>query len=113
MKGEDQVAIGKRWEVVKLLVLALEMDRIWMLHIRTHGILLVLKFSLIVHQCILHGFKEYYILHAVSFVGTLGVVTEVVLKIRPLPRRKKYGSIVFPDFESGVKCMREVALQVM
>ncbi|KAG8257812.1 hypothetical protein J6590_040722 [Homalodisca vitripennis] len=43
--------------------------------------------------------------------GTLGVVTEVVLKIRPLPRCKKYGSIVFPDFETGVRCMREVARQ--
>uniref|UniRef100_A0A1B6LVZ4 Alkylglycerone-phosphate synthase n=1 Tax=Graphocephala atropunctata TaxID=36148 RepID=A0A1B6LVZ4_9HEMI len=43
--------------------------------------------------------------------GTLGVVTEVVLKVRPLPPCKKYGSIVFPDFESGVRCMREVARQ--
>lgn len=43
--------------------------------------------------------------------GSLGVITEVVLKIRPLPQCKKYGSIVFPDFESGVKCMREVARQ--
>lgn len=41
--------------------------------------------------------------------GSLGVVTEVVLKIRPLPQCKKYGSVVFPDFESGVKCMREIA----
>lgn len=41
--------------------------------------------------------------------GTLGVVTEVVIKIRPLPKFKKYGSIVFPNFESGVKFMREVA----
>ncbi|KAG8236013.1 hypothetical protein J437_LFUL015964, partial [Ladona fulva] len=40
---------------------------------------------------------------------TLGVVTEVTLKIRPLPRCRKYGSIVFPDFELGVHCMREVA----
>jgi alkyldihydroxyacetonephosphate synthase len=44
--------------------------------------------------------------------GTLGVVTEVVLKIRPLPKIKKYGSIVFPNFEAGVACMREVARQV-
>uniref|UniRef100_A0A1B6CGH0 Alkylglycerone-phosphate synthase n=1 Tax=Clastoptera arizonana TaxID=38151 RepID=A0A1B6CGH0_9HEMI len=43
--------------------------------------------------------------------GTLGVITEVVLKIRPLPRCKKYGSIVFPDFETGFNCMREVAKQ--
>ncbi|KAJ8937093.1 hypothetical protein NQ314_012036 [Rhamnusium bicolor] len=41
--------------------------------------------------------------------GSLGVITEVVIKIRPLPQYKKYGSIVFPNFELGVKCMREVA----
>ncbi|KAL1116050.1 hypothetical protein AAG570_005545, partial [Ranatra chinensis] len=43
--------------------------------------------------------------------GTLGVVTEVVMKIRPLPKVKRYGSIVFPDFPTGVMCMREVARQ--
>lgn len=43
--------------------------------------------------------------------GTLGVVTEVILKIRPLPQCKKYGSVVFPNFESGVQFMREVARQ--
>ncbi|XP_049801936.1 alkyldihydroxyacetonephosphate synthase isoform X2 [Schistocerca nitens] len=43
--------------------------------------------------------------------GTLGVITEVVIKTRPLPECKRYGSIVFPDFESGVACMREIALQ--
>jgi alkyldihydroxyacetonephosphate synthase len=41
--------------------------------------------------------------------GILGIVTEVTMKIRPLPVCKKYGSIVFPDFESGVACLREVA----
>nr|CAI5824234.1 unnamed protein product [Callosobruchus analis] len=41
--------------------------------------------------------------------GSLGVITEVVIKIRPLPKRRKYGSIVFPNFETGVKYMREVA----
>ncbi|XP_055616526.1 alkyldihydroxyacetonephosphate synthase [Toxorhynchites rutilus septentrionalis] len=41
--------------------------------------------------------------------GTLGVVTEVVIKLRPLPEVKKYGSLVFPDFGSGVRCLREVA----
>ena len=41
--------------------------------------------------------------------GSFGVITDVVLKIRPLPACKRYGSVVFPDFESGVNCMREVA----
>jgi len=41
--------------------------------------------------------------------GTLGVITEVILKIRPVPPCKRYGSLVFPDFNSGVKCLREVA----
>lgn len=41
--------------------------------------------------------------------GTMGVVTEVVIKVRPLPPIKRYGSLLFPDFESGVKFMREVA----
>ena len=34
--------------------------------------------------------------------GILGVVTEVTVKIRPLPESRAYGSIVFPDFEIGV-----------
>ena len=46
------------------------------------------------------------------FAGTLGVVTEVTLKIRPVPPVKKYGSIVFPNFESGVACLQEIARQV-
>ncbi|CAG9824150.1 unnamed protein product [Phaedon cochleariae] len=41
--------------------------------------------------------------------GSLGVITEVALKVRPVPQCKKYGSVVFPDFESGVRYMREVA----
>uniref|UniRef100_A0A8B9SID2 Alkylglycerone-phosphate synthase n=1 Tax=Anas platyrhynchos TaxID=8839 RepID=A0A8B9SID2_ANAPL len=43
--------------------------------------------------------------------GTLGVVTEVTIKIRPLPEYQKYGSVVFPNFERGVACLREVAKQ--
>ncbi|KTG36183.1 hypothetical protein cypCar_00038370, partial [Cyprinus carpio] len=43
--------------------------------------------------------------------GTLGVVTEVTLKIRPVPEYQKYGSVVFPNFQQGVACLREVARQ--
>uniref|UniRef100_A0A7N5ZWW6 Alkylglycerone-phosphate synthase n=1 Tax=Anabas testudineus TaxID=64144 RepID=A0A7N5ZWW6_ANATE len=38
--------------------------------------------------------------------GTLGVVTEVTVKIRPMPEYQKYGSVVFPNFEQGVACLR-------
>lgn len=41
--------------------------------------------------------------------GTLGVITEVVLKVRPLPPVRRYNSLVFPNFQSGVDFMREVA----
>ncbi|XP_030759245.1 alkyldihydroxyacetonephosphate synthase isoform X2 [Sitophilus oryzae] len=43
--------------------------------------------------------------------GSLGVITEVVIKIRPVPKIRRYGSIIFYDFEDGVNCMREVARQ--
>jgi len=43
--------------------------------------------------------------------GTLGVITEVTIKVRPLPQCRKFGSVVFPNFESGLQCMREVAKQ--
>jgi len=41
--------------------------------------------------------------------GTLAVITEVTIKIRPLPPVRKYGSYVFPEFELGVNFMRHVA----
>jgi FAD/FMN-containing dehydrogenase len=48
----------------------------------------------------------------ITLIGTLGVVTEVTMKIRPVPECKRYGSIVFPKFENGVACLREIAKQV-
>lgn len=56
--------------------------------------------------------KQLVVTGSVISAGTLGVVTEVTLKIRPVPECKKYGSIVFPDFEHGVACLREIAKQV-
>lgn len=41
--------------------------------------------------------------------GTLGVVTEVIIKVRSLPEVRKYGSIVYPDFDAGVACLRHIA----
>jgi len=41
--------------------------------------------------------------------GTMGVVTEVVCKIFKLPAIQRYGSVVFPDFQSGVKCLHEIS----
>ena len=43
--------------------------------------------------------------------GTYGVITEATVKIFPIPECKKYGSIVFPNFHSGVEFFREVARQ--
>lgn len=41
--------------------------------------------------------------------GCFGVVTEIVLKIRPLPKIQRYGSLVFRSFQSGVDFLRHVA----
>lgn len=41
--------------------------------------------------------------------GTLGIVTEAVVQLRRIPDVRRYESLVFPDFETGVRCLREVA----
>lgn len=46
-------------------------------------------------------------------LGTLGVITEVVIRVRPIPPYTKYGSIAFPSFEPGVECLREIIRQVI
>lgn len=43
--------------------------------------------------------------------GTLGVITEAVLRVHKKPAVIAYGSLIFPDFESGVACMHEVAMK--
>ena len=42
--------------------------------------------------------------------GNLGIVTEGVLKIRFVPEVSRHGTILFPDFESGLKFMHELAV---
>eukprot|EP01101_Sappina_pedata_P008605 TRINITY_DN4799_c0_g1_i1.p2 TRINITY_DN4799_c0_g1~~TRINITY_DN4799_c0_g1_i1.p2 ORF type:complete len:640 (-),score=303.96 TRINITY_DN4799_c0_g1_i1:123-2042(-) len=41
--------------------------------------------------------------------GTLGVITEAIVKIHSLPAVKKYGSVVFPHFDDGVAFMHHIA----
>lgn len=41
--------------------------------------------------------------------GNFGVITESVVRIRKIPEVKRYGSIIFPDFEVGIKFMDEMA----
>lgn len=40
--------------------------------------------------------------------GTLGIVTEVTIKIRPLPRAHRWIVALFPNFESGSKALKTV-----
>ncbi len=41
--------------------------------------------------------------------GTMGIITEAVLKIKKIPGLREYSAIVFPDFEKGVQFMQEIA----
>ena len=43
--------------------------------------------------------------------GNLGVITEAIIRVRPLPEVSEFASIVFPDFESGTKFMEKMASQ--
>jgi len=43
--------------------------------------------------------------------GTLGVITEAVLRVTKKPNVTVYGSMIFPDFASGVAFMHEVAMR--
>jgi alkyldihydroxyacetonephosphate synthase len=39
--------------------------------------------------------------------GTLGVITEAVVRIHKYPEVKQYGALMFPTFETGVQFMKE------
>lgn len=41
--------------------------------------------------------------------GSFGIVTEAVVKLFPIPERQVYGSVLFPDFDSGVAFMYDLA----
>lgn len=42
--------------------------------------------------------------------GNFGVITEAVVKVRPLPECQVYGAVLFPSFAAGFACLRELAL---
>ncbi|MEL6558576.1 MAG: FAD-binding oxidoreductase [Bacteroidota bacterium] len=41
--------------------------------------------------------------------GNLGIITSAIVKIHPKPEKKEYESIVFPDFEEGLKFLRAIS----
>lgn len=41
--------------------------------------------------------------------GNLGIITEAVLRVRKIPDVKKFGSILFHDFDLGIKFMEDMA----
>lgn len=41
--------------------------------------------------------------------GTLGVITEVIVKVRELPEVREFASLILPNFETGIKFMHDVA----
>lgn len=42
--------------------------------------------------------------------GNFGIITKAVLKIHPKPEVRKYGSLLFPSFEHGVKYLKALRL---
>jgi len=46
---------------------------------------------------------------AMGSEGTLGVITEVIMRLRPVPAARVYGSVVFGNFGQGIRAMREIA----
>jgi alkyldihydroxyacetonephosphate synthase len=41
--------------------------------------------------------------------GSLGIITSAIVKISPVPEEQQFGSVVFPDFETGLSFLRELS----
>ena len=41
--------------------------------------------------------------------GNFGIITEAVLRVRPLPEVRIFDSLLFPDWEVGIQFMYEVS----
>ena len=40
--------------------------------------------------------------------GNFGIITKAILKVHPLPQARRYGSLIFPSLENGVRFLKEV-----
>jgi len=45
--------------------------------------------------------------------GNFGVITDCIIRIRPVPEVQEFGSFVFPNFELGVQFMEEMSKQTL
>jgi alkyldihydroxyacetonephosphate synthase len=43
--------------------------------------------------------------------GAYGIITEIGLRVRPLPEKKVYEGLLFPDFAAGKQAFRQLALE--
>jgi alkyldihydroxyacetonephosphate synthase len=41
--------------------------------------------------------------------GNYGIITEAVIRLRPMPEVFEFDSAVFPNFENGIRFMQDVA----
>jgi len=41
--------------------------------------------------------------------GNFGIITEAVLRVRPIPQVKIYDSLLFHDYEIGIRFMQAVS----
>ena len=41
----------------------------------------------------------------------MGVVTEAIIRVRPLPEMSEFAALVFPNMEVGIKFMEEMSQQ--
>jgi alkyldihydroxyacetonephosphate synthase len=48
---------------------------------------------------------------AIGSEGTLGVISELSLRVRPAPRERIYEGVFFADFAAGARALRELAQQ--
>lgn len=41
--------------------------------------------------------------------GNMGVVTEAIIRVRPLPEISEFAALIFPNMEVGIKFMEEMS----